>query len=396
MKMQRIIHYGVSASLGFLIAPSVVSFTTNLHGNAAKKSIINLGQYGAMQYPITGNPTSTSSRLYSADADTDNDGGGMDRRAVVALTSLLVLAGGGGVNIAMIDQTNAQSAVDSSAPVVNDGDSITWQGTSLSLLSLQDAYEISINQPTNGGLVVFPFAHWPDPILRRPASVVKVNSNNQQQQQRDSPSASTELLTKLQTVARTLQRTARKEEAVGLAAQQCGIDVSLVYLERPPTKIDSDSNSNRNPDSSKDNIFLLNPRIVDRSPERDMQVWNEECLVLPPSFRATLLRDATVTVEYETLFVEEVTSSSSRKSSASTNIIIPPFSTQQITLTGELARAVQHEMQHDTGILITDHVGLDELLPFMRDYEREQHDNRMEAAFRRDISNRVIGIGSIV
>ena len=38
----------------------------------------------------------------------------------------------------------------------------------------------------------------------------------------------------------------------------------------------------------------MNPRIINGSPESEMLVWTEECLVLPPEFRATLLRDAEI------------------------------------------------------------------------------------------------------
>ena len=269
--------------------------------------------------------------------------GGMDRRAVAknafaSLVSLLVT----GVTI---DQMKTNT--DTSLLLVDDDN---WQGTTLEILSLDEAFELSIQN--GGNTEVFPFAHWPDPILRRQASRLAIPSAGGQQD-------TSQLLTKLQSVARTLQRTARKQGAVGLAAQQCGLDVSLVYLQSP----------NKNP---AQDTFFLNPRIVHRSPERDMRVWKEECLVLPPSFRATLLRDASVTVEYEALF-------------SSSQGTIRPFSTQQITLTGELARAVQHEMNHDVGILIVDHVGLDELPPSMQKYEREGHSDRMDAAFRRDI-----------
>eukprot|EP00980_Cylindrotheca_fusiformis_P029502 scaffold23493_cov116-Cylindrotheca_fusiformis.AAC.4 len=97
----------------------------------------------------------------------------------------------------------------------------------------------------------------------------------------------------------------------------------------------------------------------------DMQVWNEECLVLPPKFRATVLRDAAVTVEYETLNGD----------------------TQTIQLHDELARCLQHELDHDRGILITDHVGLNDLeSDTMRDIERVGHEQRQALAYTRFIS----------
>jgi len=262
---------------------------------------------------------------------------GIDRRsAAVSLLSLLVAG-------AALD--NSKSTNDNSPAMLKDEN---WQGTSLNLLPLEDAYDLSI---INGGnSETFPFAQWPDPILRRPSSRISLPTKQQD---------ASHLLDRLQSIARTLQRTVRQKRAVGLAAQQCGVDVSLVYLDSPA----------KNPDEG---IFLLNPRIVARSPERNMQVWTEECLVLPPSFRATLLRDESVVVEYESIF------NISKEN--------PIFSTNEITLSGELARAAQHEMNHDAGILIVDHVDLEELPPFIREIEKDGHSQRMAQAFRRDIA----------
>jgi len=164
-----------------------------------------------------------------------------------------------------------------------------------------------------------------------------------------------------------------------------GVDVSLVYLDdstypssiyhhlssklmsvirtdkpiNPATQrtcIDSNTNS---PGAG---IFLVNPRIITRSPETDMTVWNERCLVLPPTLTATVLRDSIVQVRYETI----------------------DGNTQTITLHGELARAAQHEMDHDRGILILDHVTLEELeTDDMRRIEGYGHDARMALAYAR-------------
>jgi hypothetical protein len=59
---------------------------------------------------------------------------------------------------------------------------------------------------------------------------------------------------------------------------------------------------------------------------------------------------------------------------------------RRIRLADEVARAIQHELDHDRGILITDHVSLDELLdPVMRDLERGGHEERMQVAYDREI-----------
>ena len=47
---------------------------------------------------------------------------------------------------------------------------------------------------------------------------------------------------------------------------------------------------------------MVNPTIVARSSELEMQVWEEYCLVLPSTFRATVLRDAWIEIEYYDCF----------------------------------------------------------------------------------------------
>ncbi len=109
----------------------------------------------------------------------------------------------------------------------------------------------------------------------------------------------------------------------------------------------------------------MNPRILERSPEVDMKVWREECLVLPPSFSATVLRDNTVTVQYDNLVGES----------------------KKIKLRGEMSRCLQHELDHDRGILITDHVEIGDLESVtMKKIEAVGHDDRMALAYSRFIS----------
>jgi len=69
--------------------------------------------------------------------------------------------------------------------------------------------------------------------------------------------------------------------------------------------------------------------------------------------------------------------------------------TKQITLRGEAARCAQHEMDHDKGILIVDHVALDDLLavdgtPFMaqiEDADGLHARQRMQRAYAREVSD---------
>jgi peptide deformylase len=321
-----------------------------------------------------------------------------------------------------------------------------WKGTALpGPLSLSEAYSQfilpSLSSTTDDyyntavvkktATTVFPMGKWPDPILRIPSSQIPLSTFHNKSQ-----------LQMLQSIADTLRNTARKEGAVGLAAQQCGIDASLIFVDGvvlADTAASSSSSSSasdasaiggifgqnnwRNskkqvtgegsvlpvdnhsllpttrrigkeqPPKSQQGIFLVNPRIIHRSPESEMLVWTEECLVLPPEFRATLLRDAEITIEYETL----TTKTTAAAGSSGTEECSSCGETKQITLRGELARCAQHEMDHDRGVLIVDHVGLEELLSIngqsvMEDVENSdgRHAERMQHAYARDVVDSVL------
>jgi peptide deformylase len=206
-----------------------------------------------------------------------------------------------------------------------------WIGTSLPLLSLNDA--VAREQ--------WQMARWPDPILRRPADPVGKEY------------FSTNIL---QIACSRLKQTAIREGAVGLAAQQCGVNARIIYL----SDIHSISLTRALPS------IMINPSIVWRSPEIVAKVWNEQCLVLPPTFTATVLRDSSVDVVYQTIDGEVA----------------------KIRLVGEASRCVQHELDHDRGILLTDHVGLEDLEnDLMRSIERLGHEERMALAFSRSLND---------
>lgn len=208
-----------------------------------------------------------------------------------------------------------------------------WSGSLLSPMSLEDAVQLSKDSS-------WPMARWPDPILRRAASDI------------DSRYFGTSTLRK---ACDMLRRTAIKEKAVGLAAEQCGVDARIIYLQ------DSRDGSLLLSPSA---LTMVNPHIVRRSPEMDMRVWTEHCLVLPPDFSATLMRDAWVEVEFQ-----------------------EPASGawERMRLNGEPARAFQHEFDHDRGILITDHIGLEDMNTMMGAIERRGHTERMTVAYSRHV-----------
>lgn len=250
--------------------------------------------------------------------------------------------------------------------------SSNWRGTALPLLSFTEAAQIS--QPS------YDMGRWPDPILRRPASPVPISYWIKKMKQNDGDvitnnNDNNEGMNEfsIRDIANKLRRTARENGAVGLAAQQCGIDVSMIFLDE--SKYINSQHQQEQIHLDKGGLFLVNPRIIARSSEMEMKVWKEQCLVLPPSFIATVLRDAHVQVQYEDLNCD----------------------TRNISLKGEMARALQHELDHDRGILIVDHVGLEELeaeSQIMKRIEEDGHDQRQLLAYNRFIDKSGNGNGN--
>lgn len=228
-----------------------------------------------------------------------------------------------------------------------------WTGTALPWLELPEAiYHAHNNLAAQiqglGHDPIWSMGRWPDPILRRVAEPVSSEWIGTRE---------------LQQAGEILRTTARKNQAVGLAAQQCGVNARLVFLEYQQS-----GGFLSRLDVASLGLTMVNPIIVARSPEIELQVWRERCLVLPPTFEATVLRDAWVVVQYQT-------------PSAANNA---ENQFHQIRLRGEYARAVQHELDHDRGILVTDHVDLDELeSDLMRRIEQQGHDLRMRRAYAR-------------
>jgi Polypeptide deformylase len=93
-----------------------------------------------------------------------------------------------------------------------------WIGTKLPILSLEESAK----------RVHWEMGKWPDPILRTPAALVDMDQYQ-----------GTALL---HHACDELQRTAIVNGAVGLAAQQCGVNARLIYLagQNAPAFISSD------------------------------------------------------------------------------------------------------------------------------------------------------------
>ena len=217
-----------------------------------------------------------------------------------------------------------------------------WSGTLLPRLDLAQAVVGA------DGDEIWPMGRWPDPVLRIPAEPVAEELFGT-----DTLRRACDLLT----------QTARHHGAVGLAAQQCGVNARIIVLEKEKQQALVGKLKRRNADT--DFVVMVNPKIISRSPEIDVRVWNERCLVLPPDFVATVVRDAVVDVQYRT--ADEGSS------------------VHVLHLTGEPARAIQHELDHDRGILMTDHMGLSDMDMVMRQIEQAGHDERMALAFDRQV-----------
>ena len=227
----------------------------------------------------------------------------------------------------------------------------SWTGTRLNIKSLEESTNSGAYTTDVSGLSYWAMGKWPDPALRIPAKPVDPSMLLDAVKQQ-----------RLELAATILRDTANREGAVGLAAQQCGVDARMVFLSASGV--------------GNSDMVLINPRIVARSPESSMKVWTEECLVLPPTFRATVLRDDWIDVEYD--FCYEYRSKKSIISSAGSQTPIKQ------RFFKEQSRCLQHELDHDRGILITDHVGLDELEnDVMRKIEAEDHEKRQALAYSR-------------
>ncbi|EJK64700.1 hypothetical protein THAOC_14545 [Thalassiosira oceanica] len=212
-----------------------------------------------------------------------------------------------------------------------------WQGTGLPNKSLSDAYQELvtykdfISKDTQCEQLVLPLARWPDPILRKATKKVPLSIFEDRSK-----------LDELKLLAKALRNTARRQNSAGLAARQCGIDASILFIER------------------------VEPSVQRRTSEG----------------RATI-----VTIEFEQLL-------SSLKSGD--NKI--DGKTAQMTLAGELGRRILHEMDHDRGVLIADYVeSLDEMLsvdgnPFMMLIENcdGKHAQRRERAYSRPLEKATI------
>lgn len=148
-------------------------------------------------------------------------------------------------------------------------------------------------------MAVLPLRYHPDPVLRQRAKRVKNIGDSALQQLIDD-----------------MVDTMRAVSGVGLAAPQVGIPLRLAVIELP--------------ESTGGPIVLVNPQIVSRTQEQDVE---EGCLSLP-GFRGNIKRSLRVTVRARDRHGKEI----------------------RVKGEGLLAEALEHELDHLNGVLYIDHV----------------------------------------
>ena len=174
-----------------------------------------------------------------------------------------------------------------------------------------------------------PFARYPDPVLRL-----------------ESPRAVVAFDDALRRCVALLRAGARAHGAVGLAANQCGVDAAIVVVG---------------------DEVLVNPRVVARSPEAEMVPWREGCLALPPDVAVETLRDREVVVACDDCFGRP----------------------RRRVFRGGDARQFLHEHDHGRGILIIDHAAAlprSALFPSLARREARDHDARVARAWARGVA----------
>ena len=163
--------------------------------------------------------------------------------------------------------------------------------------------------------------HVGHPTLRQPASRV---SNVQ------SP--------EIQTLIDDLFKAVRSANGVGIAAPQVDVSLQIMVIASRPNP--------RYPDAPKmDPIALINPQILDRSPEMT-KGW-EGCLSVP-QYRALVPRYQSITVKY----------------TDRTGHLV------QCTFTDFIARIFQHEYDHFLGLIFLDRLESESDLVTIEEFKR--------------------------
>ena len=161
-------------------------------------------------------------------------------------------------------------------------------------------------------MAVLPIQLAGDPVLRQKAKKVKKIDDS------------------IQKLIDDMIETMRDAPGVGLAGNQVGVPLRVIVIEIP--ELDDRENVR------KDLYVLINPQIVKRSGEREL---DEGCLSVP-GYKATTPRSVSVTVKGLNREGKEI------RIKAADNL---------------LAEALEHEIDHLNGVLYVDHLeSMDELV----------------------------------
>lgn len=145
-------------------------------------------------------------------------------------------------------------------------------------------------------MAVIPIRTIPDPVLRQKAK--KISGVD----------------TSVRKLIANMQETMHDANGVGLAAPQIGISLRLVVI--------------RLPEEDAEDIILINPEVIKKSGEREIE---ERCLSIP-GYAGTVKRACSVTVKARDENFKEV----------------------RIKADELLAQALEHEIDHLSGILYVD------------------------------------------
>ncbi len=149
--------------------------------------------------------------------------------------------------------------------------------------------------------------YYGDPILRKRATEVR------------------DFDERLREEAEAMIETMARENGVGLAAPQVGLEKRLLVALQMDAPDDSDA----------DPIVMVNPEILDRSP--DAWVYEEGCLSIP-GIRGDVTRPEGIRVRYQDV----------------------EGKSHVIDIDGMFARVVQHEIDHLDGKLFIDYLSTGE------------------------------------
>lgn len=140
---------------------------------------------------------------------------------------------------------------------------------------------------------------YPDPVLRRGGKAVETFDQD------------------LADTAATMLEAMYRMQGVGLAAPQVGLEISLLVL-----------NPKGSPDDRAEEMVLINPKIKSK---KNLE-WGEEGCLSFPGIYAEVERHLEIVLAYQDLQGNEQTMKASEF----------------------LARVIQHEMDHLTGVLFVD------------------------------------------